>query len=70
LRKKELNEIKRELSQKKQTIIPIKIFDKNGWIKLEIGLARKKKKKEKREALKRKAIEYEIQQELKKYRSI
>lgn len=66
LTQKEIAEIKKELQQRKGLIIiPLKIFDKKGWIKIEIGLARKKKKKEKKEALKQKAINREIQQELK-----
>jgi len=68
LEKKELETINRELSQKKLVLIPIKIFSSKGWLKLEIGLARKKKKGEKRQTLRQKAIEREMQQELKHYR--
>jgi len=70
LQRKELEEIKRELNQRNLIIVPLKAFDKNGWIKLEIGLGRKKKKKEKKEILKQKAIEREIEQDLKNYRTI
>ncbi len=66
LTKKEISEIERELQQKKGlSLVPLKVFDKKGWIKIEIGLAKKKRKKEKKEKLKQRAIEKEIQQELK-----
>ncbi|KKR15343.1 MAG: SsrA-binding protein, partial [Candidatus Falkowbacteria bacterium GW2011_GWA2_39_24] len=44
---------------------PLKIYTKNGLIKLEIALAKGKKLHDKREALKRKDIEREVQRSLK-----
>ncbi|MBI2309512.1 SsrA-binding protein SmpB [Candidatus Collierbacteria bacterium] len=43
------------------TMIPIRIYEKNGWIKVEIGLVKGKKKWEKREDLKRRDIEREAE---------
>lgn len=38
------------------TLVPLKLYDKKGLIKLEIGVARGKKKFDKREAIKKKDI--------------
>jgi len=43
------------------TMIPMRIYEKKGWIKVEIGLVKGKKKWEKREDLKRRDIEREIE---------
>ncbi|MCD6194602.1 SsrA-binding protein SmpB [bacterium] len=68
LTQKEIAEIRKELQQRKGlSLIPLKIFDKKGWIKIEIALAKKKKKKDKKEALKQKAIQKEIDQEVKQH---
>jgi len=65
LTNKEMENIKRLLAQKNLSLIPLKVLDKKGWIKMQIGIARKKKKKDKKEILKQKAIEKEIKEELK-----
>jgi len=68
LTQKEIAEIRKELQQRKGlSLIPLKIFDKKGWIKIEIALVKKKKKKDKKEALKQKAIQKEIDQEVKQH---
>lgn len=60
LHKKELLKLQQRLSQKSLTIVPISCYTKRNKIKLEIGLARGKKKYEKRETIKRRDIEREI----------
>ena len=47
------------------TMIPLRIYEKKGWIKVEIGLVKGKKKWEKREDLKRRDIEREVERETK-----
>jgi SsrA-binding protein len=47
------------------TIVPVKVYLKRGLVKLEIALARGKKLHDKRETLKRRVIEREVQRELK-----
>jgi len=42
------------------TIIPLKVYTKHHWIKLEIGLGKGKKKYDKREAIKKREITREI----------
>ena len=49
--------------------MPIKVyFNKRGWLKVEIGLARGKKLYDKRETKKRRDIEKEINREMKRNR--
>lgn len=47
------------------TLVPLKVYDKNGKIKVEIGLARGKKKYDKREVIKRRDVEREVSRSLK-----
>lgn len=45
------------------TIVPLKVYTKHHWIKLEIGLGKGKKKFEKKELIKKRDIQREIQRE-------
>lgn len=56
LSKKEALEIRQYLSQKGLTIIPISLYTKHGLIKVELGVARGKKKWDKRDAIKKKDL--------------
>ena len=48
------------------TLIPLSVYNKGALIKLELGLVRGKKKYEKREEMKKKAINKELAKRLKK----
>jgi SsrA-binding protein len=48
------------------TIIPLSVYTKAGRIKLEIGLAKKRKKADKREVIKEREVKKEIARTLKK----
>ena len=65
LHKNELLKLTQQTKEKGLTIVPVSCYTKGRKIKLEIALARGKKKHDKREAKKRKAIEREIEQALK-----
>lgn len=54
LNKNEIEEIL-GAQHEKLTIVPLKVYNKGRRIKLEIGIARKRKKSDKREVLKKKA---------------
>ena len=56
LTKKENNEIRQYLSQKGLTIIPTSIYTKNGLIKVELAVAKGRKKVDKRERIKERDI--------------
>lgn len=65
LHKNELLKLIQQTKEKKLTIVPVSCYTKGRKIKLEIVLARGKKRYDKRETKKRKAIEREIEQTLK-----
>lgn len=64
LHKVELISLESKIKQKKLTVVPTKIYTKGKLIKLELALAKTKRKFEKRESLKKKDIELEIQKEI------
>ncbi len=66
LHRKEINKLFGALSQKGFTIIPLKIYFKNGKAKVEIGLAKGKRKYEKREAIREKEAKREIERHLRR----
>ncbi len=60
LTKKELGELSDADSKKGLTIIPVSLYNKNRKIKLGIGIARGKKKFDKREAIKKRDVDREM----------
>lgn len=64
LSKKELQYLQGKSREQGLTVVPLKVYNKRGQIKLEIALARGKGKADKREVLKKRATEREIQREL------
>lgn len=65
LNKKELNRIRDNINTKGVTVVPLKLYFKNGYAKLEIALAKGKKLYDKRRDLTEKAITREAERELK-----
>jgi SsrA-binding protein len=65
LKKSEIKYLIGKSKQKGLTLIPLKLYTKGRWIKLEFGIGRRKKKADKREILRKKAIEREIKRTLK-----
>ena len=61
LHKKELLKLQAKAAQKGYSVIPLKIYFKDGRAKTEIGLAKGKKQYEKRESIKKKEADREIQ---------
>ncbi len=66
LKKKEIKSLIGKLSQKGLTIIPISVYTKKGLIKLDIGLAKGKTKLDKRQTIKKREAEREINRSLKR----
>lgn len=65
LRKKEINSLIGKIKSQGATIVPLKVYTKHGLIKIEIGLARGKKKYDKRETMKKRDIQRHIDQAMK-----
>ena len=52
MKRSELDKLAEKVQQKGLTIVPLKLFFKGAWVKLELGLARGRKLHDKRHALK------------------
>ena len=63
LHKKELLQLKEEVSIEGKSIIPLKLYLKNGKAKMLIGLSRGKKNYDKRETIKKRDIEREMKRD-------
>lgn len=64
---KELNRLTGKLNAQGLTLVPLRIYTKGTRIKIELGLGKGKKQYEKRDLLKKRAIEKDLRQYLKKY---
>jgi len=61
LQRKELRKLERQVEQKGMTIIPLKLFiSEKGWAKIDIGLARGRKSFDKREHLKDRDVQRDL----------
>ncbi len=60
LKKKEIIKLEKSIKEKGLTLIPLKLYLKNGKVKIEIGLCKGKKLYDKREANKKKDHEREM----------
>lgn len=67
LNKKEMVEIEQQIATKGITCIPLEIYLKNNIIKVKIGICKGRKKHDKREVLKKKAQNLEIEKSLKRF---
>lgn len=66
LRKPQIKQLIGKTRQKGLTLIPLKVYTKNGLIKIQIGLAKGKKKVDKREKIKEKEAQRRIRKALKR----
>ena len=67
LKEKEISYLRGKIQEKGLTIVPISLYTKGRHIKLEIAVARGKKKYDKRETIKKRELDREIGKKLKKY---
>ncbi|MBI4100677.1 SsrA-binding protein SmpB [Candidatus Microgenomates bacterium] len=66
LHKKQILALRTKMAQSNLTIVPLTCYTKHGLIKLEIALAKGKKQSDKREELRRKDIDRELERELRR----
>lgn len=64
LHRRELSQWAAKVAQKGFAVVPISIYSKHNFIKVLVGLGKSKKKYEKRAELKKKAVQKEIEREL------
>ena len=67
LHRKEINKLTGNIEQKGLTLVPLKMYLKNGRVKVSIALARGKKLHDKRESLKRKDDKRSMERAMKRY---
>ncbi len=60
LQKSEIKNLVGRIQEKGLTLMPLKVYTKHHKIKIEIGLARSRKKRDKRELIKKRDIEKEL----------
>ncbi len=66
LQKKELSELEKNLQTRGLTVVPISMYNKGRYIKLDLALARGKKKFNKRETIKKRDVERDLGRSLKR----
>ncbi|MFH1488009.1 MAG: SsrA-binding protein SmpB [Pseudomonadota bacterium] len=67
LNKMEIKELIGKTQEKGYSLIPLQVYFLGGWVKVEIALAKGKRKVDKRHAIKEKDLKRELAQEKKKY---
>ncbi|OHB17071.1 MAG: SsrA-binding protein [Parcubacteria group bacterium RIFCSPLOWO2_01_FULL_40_65] len=67
LNKKEITGLIGKVKERGLTIVPLKVYDKKGKIKIEIGLAKAKKKYDKRRSIRKREEKRKIERVLKQY---
>ncbi|HLR09443.1 MAG TPA: SsrA-binding protein SmpB [Bacillota bacterium] len=65
LHRKEIDRLAGSVQRDGYTLVPLKVYIKNGYAKILLGLAKGKKKYDKREALKRRQMKREAERALK-----
>lgn len=61
LQKQQILKLIGKVTEKGLTLIPLKVYFEGNWAKVDLALAKSKKKYEKRESLRRKTVEREIE---------
>ena len=67
LHKREIKRLNAKVNEKGRSLIPLKLYFKNGKAKLSLALAKGKRKYDKREAIKRRDEQRDLDRERKRY---
>ncbi|MFC1785974.1 SsrA-binding protein SmpB [Candidatus Neomarinimicrobiota bacterium] len=67
LKKREIIKLIKKVSEKGLTLIPLRMYFKNGWVKIEIGLAKGKHHYDKKDSIKKRDIKRETEREVRKH---
>ena len=67
LHRQEIKRLTGKLNEKGYTLIPLKMYIKNGKVKLELGLAKGKNIRDKRRTIQDRDMNRDMQREMKKY---
>ena len=67
LNKREISKLVKKVSEKGLTLIPLRMYFKNGWVKVEFGLAKGKHHYDKKDSIKKRDIKRETEREVRKH---
>jgi SsrA-binding protein len=67
MNRKEINKLIGQVEQKGLTLVPLKMYFKGSWVKITLGLGKGKKLHDKREDLKRRQDQREMQRAVKRW---
>jgi len=67
LHKREIKRLYGKVNEKGHTLVPLKLYFKKGRVKISLALAKGKRKYDKREAIKRRNEQRDLDRELKRY---
>ncbi len=67
LHKHEIKRLTGKLQEKGLTLVPLRLYMKNGKVKVELGLGKGKAKYDKRKAIQKRDMDRDVQRELKNY---
>ena len=68
LKQREIDKLRGRIVERGFTLVPLRIYFRGGWAKVELGLGKGKRAYDKREAMKKDAVKREIEQELRRRR--
>lgn len=66
LNRREIKKLTKKTAEKGLTIIPLRMYFKGGWAKIEIGLAKGKKHFDKKDSIKKRDINRDTEREMRK----
>ncbi|MGD8328590.1 MAG: SsrA-binding protein SmpB [Acidobacteriota bacterium] len=64
LHRREINKLRGKVVERGFTLVPLRIYFRDGWAKVELGLGKGKRAYDKREAKRREAVKRDIEREL------
>ncbi|MGK9475865.1 SsrA-binding protein SmpB [Melioribacter sp. OK-6-Me] len=65
LKKSEIRKLKKAVSEKGNTLVPLRLYFKNGKVKVELAIATGKRKYDKREDIAKREVKRELERKLK-----
>jgi len=66
LNRREISKLIKKTSEKGLTLVPLRMYFKNGWAKIEIGLAKGKKHYDKKDTIKNRDMKRDTEREMRK----
>ena len=66
LKGREIDRMRKKVAEKGLTLVPLKLYFSGAWVKLELGIARGRKRHDKRQALKEREDRRDVQRALRR----